>query len=198
MTALGYPLVMSRTLRWLVWPGFPALLLAVLPSLAPAADGRPDFTGTWNFVQQKSDDLREKIAAAAGPDYTVGSKKSEQARVWIRRWLEGSIEDPDKRVLTIEHTPAEFKSGLGDEVSIYYFGREATSLGPAGGNLKVTVRWNGDQIVTEEKQAKGKGRITAVYALQPDGQTLLLEWRLEHESMRQPLDVRMTFARATR
>ena len=73
-----------------------------------------------------------KIAAAVGPDYTVGSKKSEQARVWIRSWLEGVTEDPAKRILTIDHTATEFHSGMGDEVNIYYFGREATSMGPGG------------------------------------------------------------------
>jgi hypothetical protein len=174
----------------------PALALALailLPAAAVAADGKPDFTGSWTFVQQKSDDLPRKIAEAVGPDYTVGNKKSEQARVWIRRWLEGFREDPEKRILTIEHTATEFKSGLGDEVNIYYFGREATSEGPAGGNLKVTVAWQGAKVVTEEKQAKGKGHISAAYTLQPGGKSLQVDWRLEHESMQVPLTVRLVF-----
>lgn len=171
-------------------------LAMLLPAVASAADGKPDFTGTWTFAQPKSDDLPAKIAAAAGPDYTVGNKKSEQARTWIRSWLEGFREDPEKRTLTIEQTPKEFKSGVGDEVNIYYFGREATSQGPAGGNLKVTVAWQGDQIVTEEKAAKGKGHIRAVYTLQSGGRSLVVDWRLEHESMRQPLEVRLAFERA--
>jgi hypothetical protein len=181
-------------------PALPALalLLAILlPAVAVGADGKPDFSGTWTFAQQRSDDLPQKIAAAVGPDYTVGNKKSEQARVWIRSWLEGIAEHPDKRILTIEQTPAEFKSGLGDEVNIYYFGREAASEGPAGGTLKVTVAWQGEQIVTEERQTKGKGRIKAVYTLQPGGRSLQVDWRLEHESMRQPLEVRLAFDRST-
>jgi hypothetical protein len=161
-------------------------------------DGRPDFTGTWTFVPQRSDDLPRKIAAAVGPDFTVGNKKSEQARVWIRSWLEGITQDPEKRILAIEHTATEFRSGMGDEVNIYYFGREATSEGPAGGILKVTVAWQGDQVVTEEKQAKGKGRITSVYTLQPGGKSLQVDWRLEHESMKVPLEVRLAFDRVTK
>ena len=89
----------------------------------------------------------------------------------------------------------EFKSGMGDEVNIYYFGRVATSRGPDGGNLKVSVAWQGDQLVTDERQAKGKGRITAVYSLLPGGKSLVLAWRLEHESMKMPLEVRMAFDR---
>ena len=75
----------------------PALALALailLPAIVVAADGKPDFTGTWTFAQQKSDDLPAKIAAAVGPDYTLSNKKSEQVRTWIRSWLEGFREDP--------------------------------------------------------------------------------------------------------
>jgi hypothetical protein len=177
----------------------PAVALAILlPAVVAAADQRPDFTGTWTFVRQKSDDLQAKIAAAVGPEYTVGNERSEQARVWIRSWLDGFQEQKERRILTIEHTANVFKSGVGDEVNIYYFGREATSQGPAGGNLKVTVAWQGDQIVTEEKQAKGKGRIRAVYALLPGGRSLQVDWHLEHDSMKQPLDVRLAFDRAPR
>ena len=173
-----------------------ALALAVaFPASSRAQEPKPDFTGSYAFVQKRSDDLKEAIGRAVGPDFTVGNKKSEQARVWIKSWLESSTTDPDKRILTIEHTAEAFKSGMGDEVNIYYFGREATSEGPAGGNLKVTVSWKGDQIVTEERQARGKGRIAAIYTLVPDGKTLLVAWRLEHESLLQPLDVRLAFER---
>ena len=186
-----------------------ALLLAPMPAVlraqanapapqaataAPAA-AKPDFSGSYTFVQKKSDDLREAIAKAVGPDYTQNSKKSEQARVWIHDWLEAVTSDPDKRVLTIEQTATSFSSGLGDEVNRYYFGREATSRGPAGGNNKVTVSWNGDQLVTLERQEKGKGTITAVYTLQPDKKSLLVTWRLEHDSLLHPLDVRLAFER---
>ena len=172
----------------------PALALAMLlPATARAAEGKPNFSGTWTFVQQRSDDLPQKIGEAVGRDYTVGSKKSEQARVWIRTWLEGFKDDPEKRILTIEHTATEFKSGLGDEVNVHYFGREAMGTGPGGGKVKVTVVWNGDQIVTEEKEAKGKGRITAVYALQAGGKALLVTWKLEHGSMEKPLEARLAF-----
>jgi hypothetical protein len=187
---------MARHRTTLALPALAAAVAMLLP-VAASADSRPDFSGTWTFVRQRSDDVSQKIAAAVGPGYTVGDKKSEQARVWIRQWLEGLREDPEKRVLTIEHSASTFKSGLGDEVNIYYFGREATSMGPGGGNLEVTVAWQGDRIVTEEKQKKGKGRISAVYTLEPGGTSLRVDWRLEHDSMRAPLEVRLAFERVT-
>jgi hypothetical protein len=168
---------------------------------APAAatsGAQPNFAGTYAFVQKRSDDLKEAIGKAVGPDYTQNNKKSEQARVWIHGWLEGIAADPDKRVLTIEHTPTVFSSGLGEEVNRYYFGREATSVGPAGGRNKVTVAWKGEQVVTTERQEKGKGTITAVYTLQPDKKSLLVVWRMEHDSLLQPLEVRLAFERVVR
>ena len=185
---------MRRTRRLAV-PAFTLVLGLLLPVVSAAQGPKPDFSGTYSFVPKRSDDLREAIARSVGPTQTVGSKKSEQVRVWIRSWLDGLADDPDKRILTIEHTAAAFKSGTGDEVNIYYFGREATSMGPGGGNLKVTVVWKESQLVTEEREAKGKGRITAVYTLLPDAKTLLVAWRLEHDSLLQPLEVRLAFDR---
>ncbi len=179
----------------LLVPALALLLALLLPSIASAAEGKPDLSGTWTFVRQRSDDLSQKVAESVGPASTASGKKSEQVRVWIRSWLEGLSEDPKNRVLTIVQTPTEFKSGLGDEVNIYYFGREATSQGPGGGNNRVTVAWQGSQIVTEERQTKGKGRIKAVYTLQPGGRTLQVDWHLEHDSMKQPLEVRLAFER---
>jgi hypothetical protein len=189
---------MRRTRRSLAAPAAGLALGLLLPVASKAQGHKPDFSGSYGFVQKRSDDLREAVSRSVGPQFTQGSKKSEQVRVWIRSWLEGLRDDPDRRILTIEHTPTEFKSGTGDEVNIYYFGREATSMGPGGGNLKVTVAWKDDQIVTEEREAKGKGRITAVYTLVPDGKTLLVAWRLEHDSLLQPLDVRLAFEKVAR
>ena len=165
---------------------------------AATTAGKPNFTGTYAFVQKRSDDLKEAIGRAVGPDYTQNNKKSEQARVWIHGWLEGIASDPDRRVLTIEHTDAFFSAGLGDEVNRYYFGRDATSTGPAGGRNKVSVAWKDEQLVTTERQEKGKGTITAVFTLLPDKKTLLVAWRMEHESLLQPLEVRLAFERVAR
>jgi hypothetical protein len=170
-------------------------LAFLLPAFSWAQTAKPDFTGTYTFVPKRSTDLKDAITKAAGRDYTTSGKSSELVRLSIRKWLEGVTSDGDKRILTIEQTAAAFKAGLGDEVNIYYFGREALSSGPGEGSLKVTVTWKGDQIITQERQTKGKGAITTAYTLLPDGKLLLAVWRLEHESLLQPLEVNLFFER---
>jgi hypothetical protein len=172
-------------------------LAFLLPSPGGAQTAKPDFSGTYTFVPKRSSDLKDAITKAAGRDYTTSGKSSELVRLSIRKWLEGVTSDGDKRILTIEQTAATFKSGLGDEINIFYFGREALSSGPGEGSLKVTVTWKGEQIVTQERQTKGKGSITTMYTLLPD-KTLLTVWRLEHESLLQPLEVNLFFERVPR
>jgi hypothetical protein len=171
-----------------------ALVGLLLPGVASAADARPDFSGMWFFNEKRSDDLRALVEEAAGPEATSGDIKKDIVRIWIRQWLLGALEDPESAYLTIEQTDETFKSGLGDEVSNYYFGREASSRGPLGGTLKVKVHWQGGQIVTEERSDDG-GRIMAVYTLLPGGDNLIVAYRLEHKRLRKPLEARMIFDR---
>lgn len=170
------------------------LLGLLVPVAKLAADEQPDFSGVWVFNEKRSDDLRSKVEEAVGPDATRGDVKKDLVRVWIRRWLLGVIDDPESRYLTVEQSPKDFKSGLGDEVSIYYFGREAASRGPLGGTLRVSVAWEGTQLRIEEKSGDG-GRITALYTLLPPGDTLLVAYRLEHKTLIKPLEVSMFFDR---
>jgi hypothetical protein len=162
--------------------------------MAPAAEDQPDFSGVWVFNEQRSDDLRTKIEEAVGPDATRGDIKKDRVRIWIRHWLVSVVEDPESRFLTIEQSPETFKSGLGDEVATYYFGRVASSRGPLGGTLRVKVHWKGTELITEEGSKDG-GRIAAVYTLLPPGDTLLIRYRLEHKTLLKPLEVSMFFER---
>ncbi len=172
-----------------------SLLLGLLvPRVAPAAEDQPDFSGVWVFNEQRSEDLRAKVQESVGPAKTQGDIKKDIVRIWIRQWLLGVLDDPDSRYLTIEQSEKDFKSGLGDEVSNYYFGRVAASRGPAGGTLRVKVYWEGSQLVTEEGSSDG-GRIIAIYTMLPPGETILIRYRLEHKSLKKPLEVAMFFDR---
>jgi hypothetical protein len=173
--------------------GGPSLHEVSAQDVADAAT-RPDFSGVWVFNEARSDDLRQLVEEAVGPGYTQGDAKREVVRVWIRKWLLGVLDDPDSRYLTIEQSARDFKTGLGDEVSIYYFGREASSTGPGGGTLKVTVAWKGSQLLTEERSEDG-GRIASLYTMLPGGDTLIVAYLLEHKTLPKALEARMFFDR---
>jgi hypothetical protein len=180
--------------RTLLLPAAVATLLALLaPAALPAADARPDFSGTWAFVQKRSDDVREKIVASLGPDYSSGDIKKDSARIWLRAWLIGVTEKPDAGILTIEQTPTEFRSGTGDDIRLYYFDRESTRQGEGGPLRRAAVRWQGDQVIVEERAEKGSGRTREVYTLEPGGKTLVVDWSLEHKSLKEPLVLKLVF-----
>jgi len=184
-------------MAWLLFVGF-SLVAPAGPGVAAQdsdeGSAPPDFSGVWVFNAERSDDLRRVVEEVAGPSYTQGDAGQEVVRVWIRKWLLGVLEDPDSRYLTIEQGARNFKAGVGDDVSTYYFGREASSRGPGGGTLKVTVSWKGTQLVTEEKSDDG-GRIVSLYTMLPGNETLIVAYLLEHKTLKKPLEARMIFDR---
>jgi hypothetical protein len=169
-----------------------AVLGFLLPAQASPAEGRTDFNGVWIFNAERSDDLRALVEESVGPETTQGDVKKDIVRIWIRQWLLSVLEDPDAAYLTIEQTEKDFKAGLGDEVAIYYFGRESASRGPLGGTLKASIEWQGDQLVLRKKSEDG-GRITALYTLMPGGKNLVVAYLLEHKRLKKPLEARMIF-----
>jgi hypothetical protein len=171
-----------------------ACAAALCAAVAAPAVAAPDLSGTWTLVPKASSDVREQIAASLGSGYTQGDVKKDSPRVWIRDYLIAQSEKPAEAwVLTIEQSASEFKTGVGDEVRIYYFGRATTRQGPGGGLRKATVRWEGERAVVEERAEKGSGHIVETYELAPDGRNLKVIWRLEHKSMRQPLELTLAF-----
>jgi hypothetical protein len=166
-----------------------------VPGLASALDAPTDFNGAWLFNPERSDDLRALVDESVGPEATQGDIKKDIVRIWIRQWLLSVLDDPESAYLTVEQTEKDFKTGLADEVAIFYFGREASSRGPMGGTLKASVKWQGEQIVLEKKSEDG-GRIMSVYTLMPDGKNLVVAYLLEHKTLKKPLQARMIFDRA--
>jgi hypothetical protein len=169
-----------------------ALLGFVVPVAVSGAESKPDFNGVWVFNAERSDDLRALVDEAVGPATTQGDIKKDIVRIWIRQWLLSVLEDPESAYLTVEQTEKDFKTGLGDEVAIYYFGRVASSRGPLGGTLKASIKWQGDQLFLEKRAEKG-GRIAALYTLMPGGKNLIVAYLLEHKTLKKPLEARMIF-----
>ncbi len=174
------------------------LVVAALSSafVERAAAAPADLGGTWLFVPQRSDDVRDQLVASLGPDYAKADARGDAPRLWIRDWLVEQAELPKEHVLTVEQDAAEFRVGIDDDLRVYYFGREAARRGPGGALLKATVRREDDRVVVEEKAVKGSGHVVESYELQDGGRSLLATWRVSHKGMREPFEVRLAFRRA--
>jgi hypothetical protein len=61
--------------------------------------------------------------------------------------------------------------------------------------LKVSATWQGEQLLLIKRSEDG-GQIAALYTLLPGGKNLIVAYRLEHKSLKKPLEVRMIFDRA--
>ena len=59
---------------------------------------------------------------------------------------------------------------------------------------KASVKWQGEQVVVEEKAEKGSGLVREVYTLEPGGKSLdRRAGRLEHKSLKEPLVLKLVF-----
>jgi hypothetical protein len=172
------------------------VLALLLASAAPALAAEANLSGTWTFVAKRSDDIRGKIVDSAGLDSTEKGPRKGGPREWIRPWLLAQAALPERPVLTIEHGASEFETAVGDDVRLYYFARESVRQEEGGVRRRASVRRQAGQVIVEERAEKGPGQITEIYALQPDGRTLFVVWRLEHKDLRGPLDLRLVFEKS--
>jgi len=173
---------------------------------APATpvSGTPDLSGSWRLNLERSDDVKALIAEAAGSPYVAGggsdkllprgNEASEVERLEMRQWLVATAERARAEPLVIEQTARELKAGFGDDVRIFYFGREATSQDARGVKRKTRMSWKGEQLLIEET-GDDKLRLTHLYTLLPGGENLIVAYHLAGGELKKPLDLRLIFDR---
>ena len=70
---------MRRTRLFLAAP-VAGLALGLLLPVALAAQGqKPDFSGSYAFVQKRSDDLKEAVARSVGPQFTRAARSPSRS-----------------------------------------------------------------------------------------------------------------------
>jgi hypothetical protein len=158
------------------------------------AQSRPDFSGTWRFEAGRSEDARAAVLAAAGPEYTQGTSKSEADRVRFREWLLDTVGRPPDR-LVIDQSATVFEISQRDDSATFHFGREATRQDERGEKLRRSLRWDGETLVAEERGDKGT-HIVRSFSLLPDRRELVMALVWEAKVLRAPLNVKLVFARA--
>jgi hypothetical protein len=172
----------------------------------PAAAAPPDLNGTWRLDAQRSDDVKARVDAAAGPAQVKSggasgltilpelNTRSEVERVEMRDWMMGIADQMDR--LEIQQTAEEVKLYLGDDetVRIFYFGREHVRQDSQGRKLKCRARLEGDRLVLEEDGEKGMKLREALTPVPANG-WLVHAVRFESPVLKQPLELRLVYVK---
>ena len=166
-------------------------ILGAICALAAAgsAGGLESFTGRWSLDSTRSDRIEEAIE-------TCIAGYPEEAKSITR----------DRLAQTNVLTPTLFFSskGGGEEVLIGYGragngtiapldGSEVAATGAAGEEMQLTVAWQGDALV--ERFQAYNGTRTNTYTVAADGQSLVLQARVESPQMPTVLTYRLVYLR---
>jgi len=191
----------------MVRPAGLTLALAVVLAGSAAGAAPPDVSGKWRLDRKRSDDVKARIAAAAGPDQTTGggasgltilpesNTRSEVERVEMRAWMMGLADQLDR--LEIQQSADEVKLYLGDDnVRIFYLNRESTRQDGQGRKLKCRARMEGDRLVVEE-QGEQRTKMTEAFTPAPADGSLIHSLRLENKLMKQPLELKLVYVKDT-
>jgi len=174
---------------------------------APAAPAPSDFNGTWKLNPGLSQDVKEKIKAAAGSAYMAGTPTwatetwipwsgglGEGQRVDLREFLLATV--PALQALEIQQTPDEVKTVHGEDgVRLFNLKRPSSGTSALGGETVTrTARFQGDQLVLE---SKGKdSHLVEALTLVPSRGQLTYALRLEQKLLKGPLEFSLVYDRA--
>jgi hypothetical protein len=184
-----------------------AALAFLIVSGARAAAEEPDLSGVWKLNASLSENLAEKITAAAGSKTMSGGVSwatetwipwtggfSEPQRLQVREFLLATV--PAFQTVEIEQTAQEVKTIHGEGGS-RIFNLTRTSAGSSalsGETVTRQARWQGTQLVLE---SKGKeGRFQELLTPVPARNQLAYALRLEHKLLKAPLEVSLVYDRA--
>ncbi len=184
-----------------------AAVALLLVSASPAPAETPDLSGVWKLNPSLSQDIAEKIKAAAGSQSMSGGVSwatetwipwsggfHEGQRVELRELLLAAV--PALQTVEIEQTAQEVKTVYGETgVRIFNLTRASAGTSALGGEtVNRQAHWQGTQLVLESK-GKG-GRFLEVLTLVPARNQLTYALRLEHKLLKAPLEVSLVYDRA--
>jgi hypothetical protein len=183
-----------------------AVVVAVvwMGAAAARAAAPPDLSGKWLLDPKRSDDVKARIDAAVGPGQVKSggatgltilpesNTRSEVERVELREWMLGVARQLDR--IEIEQTAGELKLYRGDDVRVFYFGRESTRQSPQGIKMKSRARLEAGQVVLDQEGEK-KTRVHETYASGSAAGTLVHTLRFENKLLKQPLEVRLFYVK---
>ena len=181
-------------------------VLCAMAALASADDAR--FSGAWRLNHELSQNLAKKIAAAAGKEHMSGGpewargtetwlpwggKFSEPERVGVREYLLQTV--PAFDAVEIQQGADEVKTTHGEAGSRRFY-LKRTSAGTSdmtGETVTRAATLEGQRLVLESKGKESK--LVEVLTLEPSGDRLVYQIRLEQKTLKTPLEARLVYDR---
>lgn len=179
-----------------------ALLAAGTATAAP-----PEVAGRWRLDKARSDDVRARIEAVAGPaqvksggasGFTILPElntRTEVERVELREWMLGIAQQLGR--LEIVQEPDRLKLYTGDDlVRIFYLTRDHVREDDQGRKLNCRARVEAERVVLEESGESGR-KLVEVLTPVPANGWLVHAVRFEHDRLKKPLELRLVYVEDT-
>ena len=185
-----------------------AAALLVLLSVPAAAEDASSLAGSWKLNRKASDDIAEKIKAAAGKAYMSGGPSwatetwfrwgadfSEPQRISLREFLLASV--PVFDAVRIEMNGSEVHTEHGEAGASRLFNLSRESAGTSaldGQKVKRQARLKGQAL---ELESKGKdGKLLETISPGPGKDQISYTIRFEQKLMKEDLALNLVYDRA--
>jgi hypothetical protein len=173
----------------------------------PGFDGPAGFEGHWTLNHGESDDLAARIKDAAG-SASMSGRPSWASETWVP-WS-GGFDEPERvslremmlatvpefDTLEIRQQADEIRTVHGEAGSRIFHLKRASSGSSVltGETVKREARVDGNRLVLESKGKEGEFHET--FTPEPSADRLVYVLRLEHKSLKAPLEARLVYERA--
>ncbi len=202
----------SKRIQGLIGSALPMLLIGSLQADTSLAAERPDFSGSWQLNEERSENPRDKVMEKMGGGRGRGGSggmggggmrggggpggRGGGSREDVQARFEARAERI--KALEISHQDPELVIGFADgsNRTIYTDGRKV-SEDLAVGVFESKTKWKGNsQVVFKSESPKG-AEITEIYELDETGDLLFVTTRMEGEGRRPDVSFNRVYDRVT-
>jgi hypothetical protein len=185
------------------------------PRKEQAVEARKTLAGFWKLNSDESDDANKKLEDArrsaggmgggrrVGGGYPFpgrggpygGGRRIGGPDAENRERTEDMIKPADSLTIVLKDPEVDMTSDQGRKLVFYTDGRK-TQKSKDDTAQEISARWNGGQLVSDEKSARGE-KMSRTFELSSDGLQLSETWRIENSRSNSPLVIRYVYDAAS-
>jgi len=200
----------SKRIQGLIGSALPMLLLGSLQADTSLAAERPDFSGSWQLNEERSENPRDKMMEKMGGGRGRGGSGGMGGGGMrggggpggrgggSREDVQARFEARSERIKALEilHEDPELVIGFSDgsKRTIYTDGREV-SENVAAGVFESKTKWKGNSYLVFKLESPNGAEITEIYELDVSGDLLFVTTKLEGEGRRPDVSFKRVYDR---